>query len=201
MSRRENNRDFILLLAMNGLKKEVTTLFADLSGSTGIYEKLGDERGRDLVFRCVDRLRQISERHEGTFIKSNGDDVMCTFPSPQDASDAACSMQVFIEEFSSKKSPVPVSVRIGFQHGTVRHEDDGDVRGDSVNVASRLADYAKARQIVTTEETISQISDAKPFRRLERVRLKGKTERVGICEIIWTQDYSMTVMSSIDRVG
>ena len=126
------------------LKIELTTLFADVSGSTGIYEKLGDADGRNLVAGCVAELRRISEQHEGKFIKSNGDDIMCTFPSPQEASVAASGMQLFMDDFSTHNSPVPVSVRIGFQHGAVIHEEDGDVRGDSVNVAARLADYAKA---------------------------------------------------------
>ena len=76
------------------------------------------------------------------------------------------------------------------------NESGGDVRGDSVNVAARLADYAKAGQIVTSEETISRIAGTSAFRRLERVRLKGKAERVGICEILWKNDFSMTVFAS-----
>ena len=178
------------------LKTELTTLFADVSGSTGIYEKLGDVEGRNLVAGCVDELRRIAEQNGGTFVKSNGDDIMCTFPSPQEASMAASGMQLYMEDFAAHSSPVPVAVRIGFQHGAVIQENHGDVRGDSVNVAARLADYAKAGQIVTSEDTISQITMTKSFRRLERVRLKGKAERVGICEILWKQDVSMTVFAS-----
>ncbi len=183
-------------LTNTGVKTELTTLFADLSGSTGIFEQLGDEAGRNLVHECVQALQDLAEENAGRFVKSNGDDIMCTFPQPQMAVDAACAMQVFMDEFSRNRSPLPVSVRIGFQHGTVVHEHDGDVRGDSVNVAARLADYAKGGQIVTTDETISQVMATSAFRRLERVRLKGKTERVGICEILWKNDFSMTVFAS-----
>ena len=175
---------------------EITTLFADVSGSTGIYEKLGDVEGRNLVFGCVQELRRIAEQFQGTFVKSNGDDIMCTFPDPQSASMAACGMQLHMDDFSANSSPVPVSVRIGFQHGGVIQEENGDVRGDSVNVAARLADYAKAGQIVTSEETLTQTTSSKSFRRLERVRLKGKAERVSICEILWKQDVSMTIFAS-----
>lgn len=178
------------------MSSEITTLFADVSGSTGIYEKLGDTDGRNLVAGCVAELRKIAEQNQGQFVKSNGDDIMCTFPSPQEATVAACGMQIFMEDFATNRSPVPVSVRIGFQHGSVIREDDGDVRGDSVNVAARLADYAKAGQIVTSEDTLGLVEMSKSFRRLERVRLKGKAERVGICEILWKQDFSMTVFAS-----
>jgi hypothetical protein len=129
-------------------------------------------------------------------VKSNGDDIMCTFATPHNAALAACEMQVHVEELAKGESPLPVGVRIGFQHGPVVHENDNDVRGDSVNVAARLADYAKAGQIVTSDETLAYFETMKPFRRLERVRLKGKTERVGICEILWKQDFSMTVFAS-----
>ncbi|MEM9413425.1 MAG: adenylate/guanylate cyclase domain-containing protein [Planctomycetota bacterium] len=174
----------------------MTTLFADVAGSTGIYEKLGDEEGRNLVARCVEKLRQIAEQHTGQFVKSNGDDIMCTFPEPQSATSAACAMQCYIDEFSKEQLNVEVAVRIGFQHGLVMQEIGGDVRGDAVNVAARLADYAKAGQIVTSEKTLSAFKTTKSFRRLERVRLKGKTERVGICEILWKQDFSMTIFAS-----
>lgn len=179
-----------------GVKTELTTLFADVCGSTGIYEQLGDEAGRNLVDACVQKLRGITEQNAGRFIKSNGDDIMCTFPLPQQAVDAACAMQVFMDEFAKNSSSVPISVRIGFQHGVVVHEPGGDVRGDSVNVAARLADYAKAGQIVTSEETVTQTASAGASRRLERVRLKGKTEHVVICEIYWKHDFSMTVFAS-----
>ncbi len=180
---------------MIGAKSELTTMFADVCDSTRIYEHLGDEQGREVVFGCVQKLRDVAEQNAGTFVKSNGDDIMCTFPDAHSAVVAACSMQYQTEELSIK-SPVKLAVRIGFQYGSVMHEDGGDVRGDSVNVAARLADYAKAGQIVTSEETLSHITTTKAFRRLERVRLKGKAERVGICEILWKQDYSMTVFAS-----
>lgn len=180
---------------MNGSKSELTTLFADVCDSTPIYEQLGDEKGREVVFGCVNQLRSISQQNSGTFVKSNGDDIMCTFPDPQSATVAACAMQFRTEELSVN-SPVRVAVRIGFQHGMVMHEEGGDVRGDSVNVAARLADYAKAGQIVTSEETLRNCTATKSFRRLERVRLKGKAERVSICEILWKQDFSMTVFAS-----
>ena len=178
------------------MKSELTTLFADITGSTGIYERLGDEKGRNLVNECVEKFRAIAEKHDGSFVKSNGDDIMCTFPFPSNASTAACEMQHFMDEFCMNRSPVSVSVRIGFQHGVVMIESMGDVRGDSVNVAARLSDYARAGQIVTSEETIFEMQNSINFRRLERVRLKGKTERVGICEVLWKNDYSMTVFAS-----
>lgn len=178
------------------MKTELTTLFADITGSTGIFETLGDEDGRNLVHQCIEQFTNIANKHHGSFVKSNGDDIMCTFPLPVNASGAACEMQQFMEEFANTRSPVPVSVRIGFQHGIVMAETEGDVRGDSVNVAARLSDYAKAGQIVTSEETIIEMANTVNFRRLERARLKGKTERVGICEILWKNDFSMTIFAS-----
>ena len=179
---------------MSDMKSEVSTLFADVVDSVTIYDKLGDAAGRGLIMQCVNEFRKITERHQGTFIKSNGDDIMCTFPTAQLAMEAARGMQLQTEEFSND-APIPLAIRVGFHHGPVLWEDDGDVRGDSVNVAARLSNYAKTGQIVTSEQTIELVPNAK-FRTLERVRLKGKSEPVSICEVIWKQDFSMTVFAS-----
>ncbi len=182
------------------MKTELTTLFADVCGSTRIYEKLGDEAGRNLVQGCIEKLREVAEKQTGRFIKSNGDDIMCTFPTAQRAVEAACAMQALTDEFNKRGSSAPVSIRIGFQHGVAIVMNDAkgdvDVHGDAVNVAHRLLEYAKSGQIVTSEETICQIGSTNAFRRLERVRLRGKTERLGICEILWKNDFSMTVFAS-----
>ncbi len=184
---------------MTDLKSELTTLFADVVDSVMIYDRLGDDAGAELIAGCIDRFRSIVDELGGAFIKSNGDDIMCTFPEPSLASQAACAMHLHTDEISSN-SPFRVAIRAGFQHGPVRHESDGDIRGDSVNVAARLSNYAKAGQIVTSEQTLNLIPEMVPninkFRKLESVRLKGKAERVSICEIIWKQDFSMTVFAS-----
>ena len=68
---------------------ELAILFADVVGSTRLYEKLGDQRARDMVAICIDVMRTATEQHNGTVIKTMGDEVMATFPTADDALNAA----------------------------------------------------------------------------------------------------------------
>ena len=181
---------------MTPTKSASATLFADISGSCGIYETLGDEAGRDLVSRCIRDLGEIAQLHQGRLVKTIGDEIMCTFPSAQDAGEAACAMQSQMDVFSNDESPMPVAVRIGFHYGQVLLESDGDVLGDSVNVAARLVQYAKPKQIITSSETWDLLDGLGEYRQLDRVRLRGREQIVIICEILWKLDITTTVTTS-----
>jgi class 3 adenylate cyclase len=67
-------------------------LFADISGSTRLYELLGDVRARERTSRCISILTEVTRRHRGTVIKTIGDEVMSTFPSADAAVQAAWAM-------------------------------------------------------------------------------------------------------------
>jgi len=177
-------------------KSVLATLFADIAGSCGIYESLGDEAGRNLVSRCIGDLKEIAESHNGQMVKTIGDEIMCTFPTAQTAGEAAIAMQTHMETFSANESPITVALRIGFHFGQVVQEAGGDVLGDSVNVAARLVQYAKAKQIVTSWETLELLDVVCPNRELDRVRLRGREQIVTICEILWKHDVTTTVSAS-----
>ena len=68
---------------------EVAVLFADVVGSTRLYEVLGDHQARDLVLLCVDLMRHSTERNRGTVIKTIGDEILAIFPTADDAANAA----------------------------------------------------------------------------------------------------------------
>ena len=59
----------------------VTILFADVVGSTRLYEELGDDAARETVQRCVEIMKDATDQYGGTVIKTIGDEVMSTFPS------------------------------------------------------------------------------------------------------------------------
>ena len=68
---------------------ELAILFADVVGSTRIYEVMGDLRARDMVLTCVEIMRAATEQNHGTVIKTIGDEIMATFPTANDALNAA----------------------------------------------------------------------------------------------------------------
>jgi hypothetical protein len=72
---------------------ELAIVFADVVGSTRLYEELGDQRAREVVAICIEIMRQATEEHHGTVIKTMGDEVMSTFAVANDALNAAAKMQ------------------------------------------------------------------------------------------------------------
>src|SRR4051812_50213311 len=72
---------------------ELAILFADVVGSTRLYELMGDLRARDMVAICIECMRSATDQHQGTVIKTMGDEVMSTFPTADEALNAAAQMQ------------------------------------------------------------------------------------------------------------
>ncbi len=93
-----------------GKEIEVAIVFADVVGSTKLYELLGDVRARDMVGICIDVMRAATDQNHGTVIKTMGDEVMATFPTADDALNAAAQMQKQIVLTPSSRStsrPLP----------------------------------------------------------------------------------------------
>lgn len=165
--------------------KHLSILFADISGSTALYEKLGDQLARQLITQCISTLNSTLGIHNGTLIKTIGDEILCTFPNAEDAMNAACDMQLAVKS-NNQNNDHPMFVRIGFHCGEVICEH-GDIYGDAVNVAARVTAITRASQIMTT----SAVVDALPLsmhdkvRKILRVDIKGKQEQLDIHQVMW----------------
>src|SRR6202451_3169275 len=117
---------------------ELAILFADVVGSTRLFELMGDLRARDMIAACIEVMREATEQHHGTVIKTIGDEVMSTFPSADDALNAAGQMQRQIAAHSELRvEGQPVSIRIGCHFGSVVLENR-DVFGASGAPANRM---------------------------------------------------------------
>ncbi len=174
---------------MGAKSKNLSILFADISGSTRLYDQLGDVRAREIVSATLDLLFEVVHRYHGQVIKTIGDEVMCTFPDAEQAANAACDMHETIEADNEANDRSPwISIRIGFHFGPALLEH-GDVHGDAVNVAARMAAQAKARQIVTTRTTINQLSPSlqENTRFVDYAPIKGKGD-VEIVELLWQEE-------------
>src|SRR5688572_344265 len=122
---------------------ELAILFADVVGSTRLYELMGDLRARDMVATCIDVMRSATEQHQGTVIKTMGDEVMATFPTANQAVSAAAQMQRQITSHSQLKvDGQPVAIRVGCHFGPVVLENR-DVFGATVHTANRMTSQAK----------------------------------------------------------
>ncbi len=161
-----------------------TILFADIASSTRLYDTLGDKLARTLVSSCISCLSDATSRHGGNVIKTLGDGMMSTFRRPSDAVEAAVTMQDKISEMQGIDTSIP-DIRIGVHTGPVIHEDN-DIFGDAVNVAARVADLAKQRQILITKETRNGLSSGHQnnLRHIDRTTVKGKTDEIDIYELM-----------------
>jgi len=170
---------------MTDESSSMTVLFADVCGSTRLYETLGDTEALATIGRCVSLISTVCVGHGGRVVKTIGDEAMAVFASADKAAQAAAEMQARISE----QPPVGgsrLAIRVGFHEGPAI-ETDGDVFGDSVNVAARMAALAKREQIITSAQTVDTLAPwlRARVRELDAVTVKGKTRDIGIFELIW----------------
>ncbi len=135
-------------------ERYLCVLFGDVSGSTRLYEKLGDKEALHAVERCLNRMTRATEQFKGRVVKTIGDEVMAVFDSAEAGMEAACSMQQRVGDLPPVRG-IKLAIRVGFHFGPAI-EEATDVFGDTVNMAARMAGLAKAGQIITTAETVGE---------------------------------------------
>ena len=160
-------------------------LFGDVSGSTALYRAVGNERAQALIEKTLSLLREATKREGGRVVKTIGDEVMCRFGDASAAARAAVDMQRRLHALPVDPG-ANLKVRIGFAYGPTV-DRDGDVFGDVVNVAARLAAMAKADQILTTEATMALFDrDLRAMSRLfDKTPVKGIKEEVSVVQVLW----------------
>jgi class 3 adenylate cyclase len=166
-----------------------TILFADVSGSTKLFELRGDVIARQLISAVLTALSEITVRHGGRVIKTIGDEIMCTFPAALNGLLASTDMQRRLKS-DPKFVAENLAIRVGLHHGEGLFEDN-DVYGDAVNTAARMAALAKREQIVTTATTAEGVTaGAIRTRSLGTARVSGKQHPIEIVDVMWQEDLS-----------
>ena len=160
------------------VRKVVTVLFCDLTGSTAIGDRLDPEPLRALMTRYYDSARSILERHGGTVEKFVGDAVMAVFGIPSATEDDALRAVRAAVELRERVHALGLEARIGVNTGeVVAGEGDTLVTGDAVNVTARLEQAAAPGEILLGVDTLRLVRDAVDVERIE-LALKGKPEPV-----------------------
>jgi adenylate cyclase len=179
----------------------VTVLFADVSGSTSLYETAGDSAALEAISTCLGAARAATEAWGGRVVKTIGDEVMSMFPGPDAAANAAADIQVRIDALPALAGK-KLGVRIGFHHGPVLQRDD-DVFGDTVNLAARLVSQAKKGEIILSTDTAGLLGPVfrTMVRQLHAITVKGKAEEIGLVELIWKRDADATVFAGVQNRG
>ncbi|MEZ5488508.1 MAG: adenylate/guanylate cyclase domain-containing protein [Steroidobacteraceae bacterium] len=182
---------------------ELAILFADVVGSTRLFELLGDLRARDMVATCIEIMRGATEKNSGSVIKTMGDEVMSTFPTAAEALNAACQMQRQITAHSQLKiDGHAVAIRIGCHFGPVVLESR-DVFGSTVHTANRMTSQAKSGQIVTTAATVAQLPPEwrAVVRQIDVAAIKGQGSEVALYEVMWQPDEATSMLPQIPLEG
>jgi adenylate cyclase len=144
-----------------------TVLFADLRGSTALYETLGNTEATSVVTQSVALLARVVQNCDGTVVKTLGDGLMAMFAQPSSAVMAADEMHDQLERIGTRPAdsqPRPaLKLQVGLALGEVI-EMAGDYFGDAVNVAARLLDHAGDNETLVTSTVLDELEPAERSR-------------------------------------
>lgn len=164
---------------------ELTIFFADVAGSTRLYETLGDVVAHECIVESLGKISHFVKLNKGIVVEIIGDEILSYFVHPKEAITCGCDIQQYFNDSTTVHNH-RIGVRIGFHKGRVEL-DRGHPFGDTVNIASRVASLAMESQIVTTNETIADLPPIflSRCRPLSTVRVKGKSQPLDTSEVVW----------------
>jgi adenylate cyclase len=174
------------------MSDQTTVMFADLMGSTGVFETIGSARASRVVTGLTQWIGDIVAAHRGRVVKTLGDGVLAVFPHAPDAISAVVEMQRSHQKrIASSSASTRMPIRIGVARGEVEFVD-GDCYGDAVNVASRLSDLTGPHQIWANNLSLehSVESDGVRFRPLGPITIRGRVEPCQVFQVEWHVDVS-----------
>lgn len=172
-------------------------MFADVAGSTAMYENMGDIEARERISKALNMLISICKRHKGKLVKTIGDEILVYFLDVNMSLLASEAIQKAMEDNRSPET-VGLSIRIGLHYGPVILEED-DIFGDTVNVAARIVAMTKARQILCSGILADQINSndlSAKTRAYDRISVKGKGNTLDVCMFAWEQESDITNMAT-----
>ncbi len=167
-----------------------TVVLADLFGSTGVFESLGNVKATEAVTQATNWVAEKFTAHGGRVVKLLGDGVLATFKKSPDAITAVVQIQRSYQQRLANLPPqLYMPLRIGVVRGDVVVVDD-DCYGDAVNTASRLSELAGPHQIWVNDKAIEKSAQPNDvhFRFLGPIAIRGRSEPCNVYQIEWQED-------------
>ena len=170
----------------------LTFLFTDLKGSTALYERVGDLVAYDLVRQHFRVLHEVVAAEAGAVVKTIGDAVMATFPTPDRALAAALRMREEMARINTERNNEDLLLKIGIHEGpclAVTLNDHQDYFGQTVNMAARVQGLASSRAIIVTKPVVDDPNAAKILEKsglhptMQHAALRGIDEETTVYEI------------------
>jgi class 3 adenylate cyclase len=176
--------------------QECAVLFADLVGSTQLYQRVGDKSAFEVVDRCIRSMRISVETKGGRVVKHTGDGLMAVFKDADSAADATLAIHQSMKEVPSPPEQ-RLAVRIGFQFGAVVVSGT-DVFGDTVNFAARLAELASPGKAIISAETARRLGPEwrSVLHPLPPRVIRGLSRPVELCELMCEAVGELTIVQS-----
>lgn len=181
---------------MVNINTQQAVMFADVSGSSALYKRLGNQEAKAIVDDAVSAMAAVTIVHEGVVVKTIGDEIMARF----DSANIACETAIAIQQRSSREfAHIGLGIRIGIAYGDTVITPN-DAFGDTVNDAAYVAHIARANQIVLTQGVVDQLNPAlvQECQMFDRVNIKGDAHKTIIYRLAWEasklQDFSTCVM-------
>jgi class 3 adenylate cyclase/tetratricopeptide (TPR) repeat protein len=187
------------------VRKTVTVLFCDVTGSTSLGEQLDPETLRRTMGSYFEEIRRAVERHGGTVEKFIGDAVMAVFGIPQAYEDDALRAVRAADDIRSRIAEldddlgIALSFRTGVNTGeVVAGEGETLVTGDAVNVAARLEQAAPPGEVLIGASTLALVRDAVVTQEVDPLELKGKRDPVSAYRLVSVDPSADAVARRLD---
>lgn len=158
-------------------------MFADISGSSALYKRVGNQKAKEIVDEAINFMVALTIVHEGTVVKTIGDEIMARF----DDANQACETASAIQHRCLKESLISgLAIRIGIAHGPTLLTEN-DVFGDTVNDAACVAHIARAGQIVLTQSVVDNLDTGllPQCQMFDRINTKGDSCKTVIYRLLW----------------
>jgi class 3 adenylate cyclase len=180
-------------------------LFADLTGSTKLFESHGNTIATQVVTRCTQMLGKHFAQAGGHVVKFLGDGLLVLFDQSDDAVEAASHTRDVLYECNMEHiddTSTPLGLKVGIEFGSV-FEQRGDCYGDAVNVAARLGDRAESNEILLGESLYTRLPESKRMlcTGIDRIAIKGKAGLFRVWRFDWRRTAETTITGSVDLLN
>jgi len=177
---------------------QAAVLYADVSGSTRLYEKFGDAIARADIATCIGILTEVAGRYSGKIAKTIGDEAMCIFPDAGKAALAAREMQLAVTEAGDDDSfqSGPLRIKIGWHYGAVGGAADNPT-GEAPMLAQQIIKFAKPSENLTSGKSMKLLSPELRInaRIINKIRAEGVAEELEIYALPWEIEDDVTSLA------
>ncbi len=185
---------------MGHTQEKKAILYADVSGSTRIFEQYGDKLARSDIASCLELLTGLVEEYEGRVLKTIGDEVMCLFNDPLKTAMAAADMQESLRAAGEggRFQTGILHIKIGWHYGDIDWRGKEAI-GEAPVVAQQIIHKAKADEILTSAQSVEALPAEMKMNAhtIDRINSGINGEEINICIYQWEESEDVTQASAV----